>query len=94
MSSDNIRAHVIVHGKVQGVFFRYETKQAAIARGVSGWVRNLPDGTVEGVFEGPEESVKSLLAWCRQGPPESRVDKVDTDWLTAEGEFDGFRIRY
>ncbi len=94
MSSENIRVHVIVYGKVQGVFFRYETQQAAIARGVVGWVRNLPDRTVEGVFEGPQDKVQSLLDWCHQGPPASRVDKVDATWLSAEDKFKSFEIRY
>ncbi len=94
MSSDNIRAHVIIHGRVQGVFFRYETQEAAVARAVVGWVRNLPDGTVEGVFEGSQEQVQSLVDWCHQGPPAARVDKVDTTWLSAEDKFKAFQIRY
>lgn len=94
MSSQQIRAHVIVHGRVQGVFFRYETQNAATQRGVTGWVRNLPDGTVEAVFEGSESDVKRTLKWCEGGPPAARVDKLDVTWLSAEGTFDSFDIRY
>lgn len=94
MSSQHIRAHVIVYGRVQGVYFRYETQNAAIQRDVSGWVRNLPDGTVEALFEGDEANVRSLLEWCRKGPPVARVDKLDVTWLSAEGDFHSFEIRY
>lgn len=94
MSSDTVGAHVIVHGKVQGVFFRYETQQAALERGIVGWVRNLSDGTVEAVFEGPQAAVHSALTWCRQGPPAARVDKVDVIWLSVRKNYHSFEIRY
>jgi acylphosphatase len=94
MSSKKVRARVIVHGRVQGVFFRYETQQAATKRDVAGWVRNLPDGTVEAVFEGIEDNVHSTLKWCRQGPPHARVDKLDVDWLPPEETYNRFEIRY
>jgi acylphosphatase len=94
MSSKKVRAHVIVHGRVQGVFFRYETQKAAIKRDVVGWVRNRPDGTVEAVFEGVEENVHSTLEWCRQGPPRARVYKLDVDWLSPEEMDNSFEIRY
>ena len=89
-----IRAHVVISGKVQGVFFRAETQRAALARKVSGWVRNRPDGTVEAVFEGPEEAVVAMLEWCKTGSPRSRVDKVDVAWDTDRQEFAGFEIAY
>ncbi len=88
------RAHAIIFGKVQGVFFRAETQRAANARGVNGWVRNRADGTVEAVFEGAEADVVAVLEWCRKGPPASHVDKVDVDWESDRREFSSFDITY
>ncbi len=88
------RAHVIIHGRVQGVFFRMETQKAARQYGVTGWVRNLPDGTVEAVVEGPPGAVASLLEWCGRGPRHSRVDKLDITWEPFEGEYDSFEVTY
>ncbi|BBO81373.1 acylphosphatase [Desulfosarcina ovata] len=88
------RAHLIVHGRVQGVFFRAETQRAAKRFGVSGWVRNKRDGTVEAIVEGPEIDVISLANWCRTGPPQATVEKVDVSWLAYQGEFERFDIRY
>ena len=62
------RAHVVVHGAVQGVFFRVETRDRARSLGVGGWVRNTADGSVEAVFEGDDERVESMVAWCSRGP--------------------------
>jgi acylphosphatase len=89
---ENIQAHAIIRGRVQGVFFREETRRAARGYGVSGWVRNLPDGTVEAVFEGTREQVEQVLEWCRKGPPFARVDKVDVKWKSAAGKFSDFNI--
>lgn len=89
---ENTQAHVIIHGRVQGVFFRVETRKAAGLYGVAGWVRNLPDGTVEAVFEGTREQVEQVLEWCRKGPPLGRVDGVDVKWDTVSGEFTSFDI--
>ena len=89
------RARVVIGGIVQGVFFRMETRRAARKQGgVDGWVRNLPDGTVEAVFEGEKEAVESMVRWCRQGPPASRVDHVEVEWQEYSGEFSGFHVRY
>jgi acylphosphatase len=88
------RAHVFVRGRVQGVFFRTETKYTADSHGVKGWVRNLPDGRVEAVFEGEEEAVKALIEFCKRGPPGARVTSVDLMWEDFIGEFDGFKIKY
>jgi len=90
----NARVHVIIHGRVQGVFFRLETQKAARQYGAVGWVRNLPDGTVEAVMEGPENAVESLLAWCRQGPRMARVDKVDISREDFIGEYSSFEVTY
>ena len=91
---DNIRAHAIITGRVQGVWYRMETKQAADLNGVAGWVRNKRDGSVEAVFEGPEDAVRSTLAWCRKGPPLAKVDHIDVKWEPYTGEFDQFGVTY
>ena len=70
------RAHVIVTGKVQGVFYRMNTEHKANELGLKGWVRNKPDGTVEAVFEGPEDKVEEMVEWCRKGPIGSKVEDV------------------
>jgi acylphosphatase len=86
------RAHVLVHGAVQGVFFRVETRARAHSLGVDGWVRNNPDGRVEAVFEGDDERVESMVEWARRGPAGARVDDLDVTWGEPEGE-GGFSIR-
>jgi acylphosphatase len=83
---------VIVQGRVQGVAFRHYTCQRALELGVTGWVRNLPDGAVEGLFEGDDSSVAALVEWCRSGPPAARVDRLDIREGSYSGEFDGFSI--
>lgn len=89
-----VRVHVFISGRVQGVFFRYEIRNEARMRGVRGWVRNMPDGRVEALFEGEEEAVKELIEFCRRGPPGARVMKVDLKWENYAGEFKDFEIRY
>jgi acylphosphatase len=91
---EKARAHLIISGRVQGVCFRAETKRAAHIYGVHGWVRNRPDGTVEAVVEGDRADVISLINWCKQGPPISRVDDVNISWQEHEGLFDAFHIKY
>ena len=81
-----------VQGSVQGVFFRVETRDRARSLGVAGWVRNQRDGTVEAVFEGPEEGVESMVEWCRRGPAGARVESVDVDWEDPVRE-EGFAVR-
>lgn len=88
------RAHIIVTGIVQGVFFRVETKRAAERIGVTGWVRNRPEGTVEAVFEGDREKVEAAVDWCRKGPPSGRVEDVRVTWEPFQGEGSGFDITY
>jgi acylphosphatase len=85
------RALVVVHGSVQGVFFRAETRDRARSLAVAGWVRNAPDGTVEAAFEGDDERVESMVEWCRRGPGGARVEQVEVTWVEPEGE-DGFSI--
>ena len=89
-----IRAHIFVSGRVQGVFFRSSTEDEANRRGVKGWIRNLRDGRVEAVFEGEKGAVESLVEFCRKGPPFARVDRVETFLEEYKGEFEDFRIRY
>ena len=86
------RARVNVRGRVQGVFFRAETRDRARSLGLGGWVRNVPDGSVEAVFEGERERIDSILAWCRRGPSLAEVDGVDVAWEEPRGE-EGFAAR-
>ena len=92
--SENLRAHVIIQGLVQGVFFRASTKEMALQIGVGGWVRNLPDGNVEALFEGEKKKVSEIVAWCYKGPPGAHVKKVDLAWEPYKGEFKLFDVRY
>jgi acylphosphatase len=87
-----IRRRAIVHGRVQGVFFRDTTRRQAASRGLVGWVRNLPDGTVEAVFEGRPEAVEALLSFCREGPRGARVERVEVSEEEPEG-LDAFEVR-
>ena len=89
-----VRAHVFISGRVQGVFFRYETRLRAIRNNVTGWVRNLPDGRVEAVFEGEKENVEAMIDFCHRGPPGAIVRKVEVIWEKPTGEFKSFQIRY
>lgn len=91
---DHLRAQVIIYGLVQGVNFRARTRSQAALLGVGGWVGNLPDGTVQALFEGEKKKVEEMLAWCRQGPPGARVMKVEVIWEPYRGEYKHFDIRY
>lgn len=87
-----IRRRVIVRGRVQGVWFRGATREAALRAGVAGWVRNRPDGSVEAALEGPAAAVERVLTFCREGPPAARVDEVRVEEEPPEG-LRGFEIR-
>jgi acylphosphatase len=89
---DNIRAHLIIEGRVQGVWFRDSTRQEAVKLGLSGWVKNRFDGAVEVVAEGPKERIETLVKWCHHGPPAARVTRVREFEEDFTGEFDSFRI--
>jgi len=91
---EHLRAHVIVHGLVQGVWFRQSTKDEALRLGVRGWVRNLPDRSVEAVFEGEKKKVEQIVGWCHRGPAGAAVASVDITWEKHLGEFAHFDIRY
>ena len=88
------RAHVLVTGRVQGVFFRSATKHNAERHDVKGWVRNLPDDRVEAVYEGEKEAVQTLIDFCKHGPSGAKVTNIDLTWETYTGEFDRFKIKY
>ncbi len=90
----NIRRRAVISGIVQGVAFRYYTRDVARATGVTGWVRNLPDGRVEAVFEGDADKVTAMINWCRKGPPSSRVDTVEVFEEPHRGEFPDFDIAF
>ena len=91
---EQLRAQVTIHGLVQGVWFRASTKDEADRLGVNGWVRNLPDGSVEAVFEGNKKKVEEMIGWCHRGPSGARVSKVEIVWEPYAGEFGHFAIRY
>jgi acylphosphatase len=88
------RAYVFVSGRVQGVYFRLNTKNVATRHKVTGWVRNLPDGRVEAVFEGDEMDVNEVIEWCHVGPPKSTVQDVSVKFQKYTGEFIGFNVSY
>ncbi len=85
--------YLLISGQVQGVCFRHYTRQTALKNGVSGWVRNLPDGRVEALFEGDEQAVNTTVDWCRSGPEWARVDRVEIEDRAVTGKFTNFTIR-
>lgn len=94
MAGELVRAHIFVSGFVQRVGFRYSMRVAARRLGVRGWVRNLFDGRVEAVLEGPRDRVEELIEWARRGPSGAIVKGVKVIWEQYRGEFDDFEIRY
>ena len=92
MTVDRARRRVLVAGRVQGVWFRESCRDQALVAGVAGWVRNLADGRVEVMLEGPPGAVDDVVAWCRRGPRRARVDGVDVVDEAPVGE-QGFRVR-
>jgi acylphosphatase len=92
--ADKARVHVLIEGRVQGVFFRAATRDEARARGLLGWARNLPDGRVEALFEGDKRVVENMLVWCHKGPPYAYVDRVEVEWQPYIGDQTDFRIVY
>lgn len=89
-----VRAHVHIRGKVQGVTYRASTRRRARELDVKGWVRNLPDGRVEAVFEGDKEKVRKIIEWCKKGPSRAEVSGMDLDWEKPTGEYGDFSVRY
>jgi acylphosphatase len=90
-SSETIRAYVLVSGKVQGVGYRASTWDTAILLKLNGWVRNLRDGRVEAVFEGPKAQVEEMIRWCHKGPPIAVVEQVIVEYQPPEG-LQGFHV--
>jgi acylphosphatase len=91
--SDAVRAHLFVAGRVQGVGFRFSAVSAArTIGGLSGWVRNLDDGRVELVVQGPKDRVEQLVGWCRRGPPSARVEALESSWEAVDGALPEFEI--
>jgi acylphosphatase len=85
--------HIKIIGRVQGVYYRASTVQEAAKLGLTGWVRNCDDGSVEAIAEGPRPKLEELIAWCREGPPGARVSRVEVEWRIAERGFHGFTVR-
>jgi acylphosphatase len=92
-SDDRKRAHVRISGQVQGVFFRDSTREKAQELGLSGYVKNTPDGDVEALFEGPTEGVEEMVLWCGQGPPHASVENVETKDEPPGDDLTGFEVR-
>ena len=90
----NTRVHLIISGRVQGVFYRASTCDKALQLNLTGWVRNCADGSVEAVVEGPEEQVNALISWCKQGPTHAHVTHVDVNHEHYQGDYSTFSIRY
>ena len=93
-NNKKIRAHVFIIGKVQGVYFRQNTRIVANRHKVTGWVQNLRDGRVEAVLEGNEMDVSELIEWFYAGPPKAKVDDVQIRYESYIGEFQGFKVNY
>ncbi len=87
-----VRATVLFHGRVQGVYFRAHCEEKALSLGLEGYVRNLPDGSVEAVFEGERSLIEECIEWNRTSQPAARVTSVDVAWEDATGEFRGFTV--
>ena len=90
---ETLTKYVLVSGMVQGVGYRMGLHHRATAGGVSGWCRNLPDGRVEALLQGPEESLEVILFWCQKGPPNARVTTLDVSDVQPDEEFQTFEIR-
>ncbi|MCJ7579629.1 MAG: acylphosphatase [Candidatus Aminicenantes bacterium] len=90
----NARAHILVHGRVQGVFFRDHTQKWASSLGVCGWVKNLVSGQVEILAEGEKDRIEGLIGLVRKGPPLSRVESLEIEWAAYKGNYKDFRITW
>jgi len=88
------RVHIFVSGRVQGVFFRSAAKHYADRYNVKGWIRNLPEGRVEAVFEGEKEDIEKMIEFCKHGPSSARVTTLELTSENYTGEFDSFKMRY
>jgi acylphosphatase len=93
MTVERKRAEIRISGKVQGVFFRASTREQARARNLGGWVKNMPDGSVEAVVEGAAEDVQELVEWAHEGPDAASVDDIDVRWMDPQGDTRSFTVR-
>jgi acylphosphatase len=93
-ADEQARVHLRIEGRVQGVYFRASTAEKARQLGITGWVMNCPDGSVEALAQGTRAKLEELVAWCHQGPPGAQVRKVHAAWKPVEDDFEGFRIRH
>jgi acylphosphatase len=91
--SQTQQARFVISGRVQGVWYRASTQERAVALGLSGWVRNMPDGRVEVLAQGPADRIQALIDWCFQGPPLARVDNIEADWTDPTETLGRFSIR-
>ncbi len=91
---EKVRAHVIIEGRVQGVFFRHHTQETASRLDLKGWVKNRWDGTVEALFEGDKDKVDEIIQWCHHGPSAARVQNVHVTWERYAGDCDDFSVTY
>jgi acylphosphatase len=94
MSNEKIRAHILVFGRVQKVFYRASAKKVADKIGICGWVKNLPDGSVELLIEGEKEKVEKMIYWCKKGPFLAKVNRAEVDWQDYIGDLKNFQILY
>lgn len=90
---EKARISIIISGRVQGVFFRYKTKHEAGNLGLTGWVRNNSNGSVEILAEGNKDRLEELVAWCKSGPRLANVENIEVKWLPSKGEFNDFEIK-
>lgn len=90
----NARVHLLISGKVQGVFFRASTRKVANEIGVTGWVRNVPNGMVEVVAEGRKNQLDRLIEFCKKGPEGAKVEDIEINWEKYKGEFKDFEIKF
>lgn len=91
---DQARGHLLIKGMVQGVYYRAFARDIASYHSLKGWVRNLPDGSVEAVVEGPRQAIEQFIGSCRSGPPGARVEHIDITWEDYSGNMADFQIRY
>jgi acylphosphatase len=87
------RSHIFVSGKVQGVFFRENTREKAAEFGLNGFIRNLQNGKVEAIFEGEKEKIEKIIQWIKKGPETTQVENIEINWQNYKGEFKNFEIR-
>ncbi len=88
------RLHLIIKGRVQGVFYRHNAKKKALALNLKGYVKNLDNGDVEIIAEGPEDKLNELIKWCWHGSPFSKVENIEVKWSNPENEYTDFFVKY